>query len=258
MARTWQEAAPGYEFEWGGRVWTLALDDPIPGLRVRGGTAGPLLALEGMASEGEPAREGFPGSASVVFHPGDARVEAVFTVPGRDHLTIRAAWVLSGEDAVDLDVEAVLAHEAAGPIRGFEVKLASVLPENPGSRPKRWVEPRDARAAGLSYDGREVDVRGLTTLPPADDATPAPRVLPSPWDDGHSYVEIVRAAGVARRITEAGKITSLGHTTRYGLFGRDLAPGSAVRTRVRGLWILSTAPQREAFDRAEAFLAETS
>lgn len=255
MARTWQASGHGYDVEWGGRVWTLSVDDPSPGLRVRGGSVGPLLTLEGIASEGRAASEAFSGT-SPIFTNRDERIEAVYGPPGRDGLTISAAWVVSAEDAIDLDVEAALGPDAAAPIRGLEVKLASVLPEKPGARPKRWVEPRDARAAGLSYDGREPDVRGLTTLPPADDATLAPRVLPSPWDDGLSYVEIVRPLEVARRITEAGTITSLGHTTRYGLFGTDLTPGSVLRTRVRGLWLLSTSPQREAIDRTEAFLAE--
>jgi hypothetical protein len=244
--------------EWGGRNWTLTPLGSRPGLWVHGGTSaiGPLLQLEGISAEGRTDLDAFSSAASQGCSVRGERVEATYAPAGWPGLTVRASWQTSGDDGVDLEVVVELAAEAAGPIRGFEVRVASVLPEPPGSRPRRWVEPRDARAAVLSYDGREPDVTDLTTLPPSPDARLAPRVLPSPWDDGLSYVEMVLPGQVSRRVTESRKVSSLGHTTRYGLFGRDLEPGGVFRARIRGLWLLSSAPQTEALDRAAAFEAE--
>lgn len=252
MARSWDQAGPGFEVEWGGRVWALRTAGPIPGLRVCGGSIGPLLGLDGLAAGGRTDRDALSAGWQARRTDAGNRVEAVHTPPGWSGLTVTVAWVISGEDSIDVEVEAKTTEDG---FTGFEVQLASILPEPPGARKKRWVEPRDATSAGLSYDGREPDVGDLTTLPPAA-GNLAPRVLPSPWEDGLSYVEMVLPEGVARRVTEAGKISSLGHTTRYGLFGRDLAPGSVVRTRLRGLWLLSSAPQSEALDRAGAFREE--
>jgi len=132
----------------------------------------------------------------------------------------------------------------------------SVLPEKTSPRRRRWVEPRDVRSAGLSYDGREADARGLTTLPPAVEETLAPRVLPAPWTGGRSYVEMVALRDVARRITEGGTISSVGHTTRYGLFGHDLEKGVVLRARLRGLWTESKTPESEALEHLGRFLRE--
>lgn len=258
MSPSWGGSGPKFEAEWGGRVWVLDMDDTGPGLMVRGGMIGPLLRLEGLAAEGRSDPEAVSSTALDSFTSHAERLATVYLPPSWPGLTVRASWVISGDDAVDLEIEVTLSTTASETLRGFEVTLSSVLPEPAGSRPKRWVEPRDMRSAGLSYDGREADVRGLTTLPPAEEESLVPRVLPSPWEDGLSYVEIVHAKHVSRRIVEAGKISSLGHTTRYGLFGVDLAPGDIVRTRVRGLWLLSASPQREAIERAEAFQNETT
>lgn len=252
MTRSWTQAGPDFEAEWGGRAWTLRTAGPKPGLWIRGGSIGPLLGLDGLAIVGRTDHDALAlGSEPRLTDVGNLRVEVVFSPPGWGAI-VTAAWTISGEDSIDLEVEAT---SSEGRSEGFEVKLASILPEPQGSRRKRWVEPRDAAAAGLSYDGREPGVGDLTTLPPASENL-APRVLPSPWEDGLSYVEMVLPGEVARRVTEAGKISSLGHTTRYGLFGRDLAPGSVLRTRLRGLWLLSSDPQSEALDRANAFRDE--
>ncbi|MFO0950413.1 MAG: hypothetical protein U0835_04540 [Isosphaeraceae bacterium] len=100
----------------------------------------------------------------------------------------------------------------------------------------------------------------LTTLPTPSGAAErlAPRLLPSPWDDGLRYVELARWSDTARRITESWKATSPGFTTRYGLVGLDLNPGEAVRATVRGVWLLSSSPPDEALDRASAFEEEGS
>lgn len=257
MARHWQGSGPEFALEWAGRTWVLKADDSAPGLRVRDEPVGPLLALEGVAMVGRSDSGAFSGSSLIACERFLERVEASYAPPGWGGLTVRAVWSPGDDDAVDLDVSVFA--PSTEELQGFEVKLASILPELAvPSRTRRWVEPRDARSAGLSYDGREPDVRDLTTLPPADEASPlAPRVVPGPWEDGWSYIEMVRPEDAARRITEAGKPTSLGHTTRYGLFGRDLEAGTVVRARLRGLWTRSASARLDALGLAERFLRES-
>jgi transposase-like protein len=193
MARDWRGRGPAWELEWGGRTWSLDPSGARPGLWVRGAGAGasgigPLLGLDGLAAAGHNDPGAFPGEGPPGLTVRDGAVEATYQPRGWPGLTVRAAWRPVGADAVDLEVEAVLADApgALGEVRGFEVTVASVLPEPAGSKTRQWVEPRDAAAAALSYDGREGDARDLTTLPPADAGRLAPRVIPSPWDDGLS------------------------------------------------------------------------
>jgi hypothetical protein len=262
MLRPWGGVGPAFDLDWGGRTWTLRLDDLRPGLRVQGSGVGPLLALEGVAEVGRSAATALSGATLVGFERRWGRVEATYAPLGWGGLIIRAAWSPAADQGMDLEVQAT-AH-SIGALKALEVKLVSVLPE-PESKskaarsapPKRWVEPRDARSAGLSYDGREAEVSGLTTLPPpATDAGLLPRVLPSPWADGWSYAELVHPRDAARRITEAGSISSLGHTTRYGLFGHDVEKGVVLRARLRGIWLRADSPQQAALDRFEQFLHE--
>ena len=258
MSRHWKGSGPEFDVEWGGRSWTLKVNDLKPGPRVRGEAIGPLLGLEGVATVGRSSPDALSGATLVGFERRFERVEATYAPRDWGALTIRAAWWPSGDDGVDLEVQ--MSALSVDQLKAVEVKLASILPEASGaaaSRLKRWVEPRDARAAALSYDGREEDVRRLTTLPPADETNRlVPRVIPAPWGGGWSYVEMVNPQDAARRITEAGTASSLGHTTRYGLFGHDLEKGVILRARLRGFWTHSQTPQREALDRFEQFLEE--
>jgi hypothetical protein len=80
-------------------------------------------------------------------------------------------------------------------------------------------------------------------------------VIPGPWGDGWTYIELVHPHDAARRITEAGKPASLGHTTRYGLFGHDLERGVVLRGRLRGLWTTSPTARDDALARYEEFLS---
>ncbi|MBV8229781.1 MAG: hypothetical protein JO329_07345 [Planctomycetaceae bacterium] len=256
MLRRWNGSGPKFDVEWGGRTWVLKVDDPRPGLRPLGDPAGPLLALEGVAAKGRCAADALSGASLVGVERRFERVEATYAPPGWGDLTVRAAWWPSGDDGIDLEVQ--VSALSVDQLKALEVRLASILPEpSASSRPKRWVEPRDARSAALSYDGREPDVSRLTTLPPADESNPlVPRVIPGPWGNGWSYIEMVHPHDAARRITEAGTASSLGHTTRYGLFGHDLERGVILRARLRGLWTRSRTPQDEALDRFEHFLDE--
>jgi hypothetical protein len=256
MTRSWDGTGPEFTLEWGGRPWTLKVDRPRPGLHIQGEAIGPLLGLEGIAAIGHYANDAFSGSTLVGFERRLHRIEATYAPPDWGDLTIRAAWGPWGDEGIDLEVQ--VSALSVDLLKALEVKLASVLPEPAASgRPKRWVEPRDARSASLSYDGREGDIRGLTTLPPAEESSPlAPRVIPGPWDDGWSYIEMVHPHDASRRITEAGKPTSLGHTTRYGLFGHDLERGVVLRARLRGIWTNSSRARGEALEHYEGFLNE--
>jgi hypothetical protein len=256
MSRTWVGDGPEFNLEWGGLTWLLKVDGAIPGLREAGTAVGPLLALEGLAERGRCDLQALCGATLAGFERRFGRVEATYTPPNWGELTVRAAWSPSAEDGVDLEIE--VSARSVGALKALEVKLLSVLPEPPGgSRRRRWVEPRDARAAAFSYDGREADVRGLTTLPPVDETNPlAPRVIPGPSGDEWSYIEMVHPQDVARRIVEAGSPTRLGHTTRYGLFGHDLERGVVVRGRVRSAWTRSSTPRDEALKRYQRFLEE--
>lgn len=258
MTRTWAGSGPEFELEWGGRTWLLNLTDTQPGLKVRDETVGPVLSLEGIAAVSRSDPSVFGHASLVGFERRLERVEATFAPADWHELTIRAAWSPWGEAGEGVDLEVQVSTRSVGLLKRVEVKLASILPEPAGSgaRRKRWVEPRDARAAMLSYDGRESDVHELTTLPPFEGDRLAPRVLPGPWPDGSTYVEIVHPHDAARRITETSKVASLGHTTRYGLFGHDLERGIVLRARLRGLWLTSKTPERDALERYEQFLKE--
>lgn len=256
MRPCWQGSGPEYELEWGGRTWVLKVDGAVPGLTVRGAAVGPLLALEGVAAIGR-SEPGALSGATLIGHERVAeRVEATYAPVDWGGLTVRAAWVPVEGDAISLEVQ--VSARTVDELKGVEVKVASVLPEPAGTGSvRRWVEPRDARSAGLSYDGRERDIQGLTTLPPPDESSPlAPRVVPGPWPDAWSYIEVVHPDDAARRITEAAKRTSLGHTTRYGLFGHDLEKGVVLRARLRGVWTQSSTARQDALVLYERFLRE--
>jgi hypothetical protein len=258
MSPRWEGSGPEFHLVWGGRTWSLKVDDSRPGLRTldenHAEPVGPLLALEGVAEVGRWAPEALSGATLVGYERRFERVEATYAPPGWGELAVRAAWEPSGHDGVDLEIQ--MSALSVDRLKAVEVKLVSVLPERTTTRRRRWVEPRDVRSAGLSYDGREADARGLTTLPPAVEETLAPRVLPAPWSDGQSYVEMVPLRDVSRRITEGGTISSVGHTTRYGLFGHDLEKGVVLRARLRGLWTDSKAPVAEALEHLAQFLQE--
>ena len=256
MSRSWDGDGPEFIIPWGGRTWTLKVDDPQPGLRLPAEGIGPLLGLEGLSAKGRTATDVFTFKTLVSWERRADRVEALYTIEGWGGLTVRAVWSLWEGDGIDLEVQ--VNASSVDELKALEVRLISTLPDDTdGSRPRRWVEPRDARSAGLSYDGRETDVRNLTTLPPSDESNPIPRGgLPGPWKDGWSYAEMVLPHDVARRITEAGKPSSLGHTTRYGLFGHDLEKGVVLRARLRALWSKAKDPRQEALTLDEKFRKE--
>jgi hypothetical protein len=67
---------------------------------------------------------------------------------------------------------------------------------------------------------------------------------------------MVHPDDVARRITESGKPTSVGNTTRYGVFGHDLERGIVLRARLRGVWTQSPTARDDALAMFDQFRAE--
>jgi len=246
MPRRWTGAGPAFEIEWGSRPWTLRVDGDRPGLISADDLPGTLLGLAGLAGVGRSAVDALSGATLVGYECRLGRVEATYAPPGWAELTVRAAWSPHAVDGLDLEIQ--IATTSVGQLRRVEVLVASG-PADPGS--PGFIEPRDARSAGLTYDGREPDVSGLTTLPPRPSS---PRLSrrggggPPAW-----YAEFVHPQDVTRCLSSG---PAPGCTTRYALFGHDLEKGVVLRARLRGLWLPGDAPRAEARKRYEAFLGE--
>lgn len=248
MTRTWIETEDGFEIGWGDRTWCLRVDDVVPGLQCKEAGLGPLLGLEGMAGAGRRASRALSGLTLAAVERRLGRVVATYAPLGWGAAWVTAAWSAWGEDGVDLEIE--LQARTVGRLQAIEVMLLSTLGGPPDAGSLRAVEPRDPRTAGLSYDGRETDLAGLTTGPPGE--TLSPWLAVARGARGQTYVELAHADDVSRRIHE-GKLPFA--TTRYGLFGHDLEKGVVLRARLRGLW-LGKGALEEVERRWMAFLAE--
>jgi hypothetical protein len=256
MERQWREAGSAYDLQWGGRTWTLRVDDPRPGLRSPGSHPGSLLGLEGVAEQGRWDPDALSGSTLVGHECRLGRVEATYAPPGWGDLFVRAAWSPTGDDGVDLQIQ--INALTVDQLHAVEVKLLSAtdVPASSSAGSPRWVEPRDARTAGLSYDGREPVLHGLTTLPPGGPDPYAPLVLAVAGLQEWRYAEMVHPQDVSRRIREGGPTPQRCRTTRYGVFGYDLEKGVVLRARLRGLWLRAAGAEAEARERFERFLHE--
>ncbi|HEX8199484.1 MAG TPA: hypothetical protein VF590_03290 [Isosphaeraceae bacterium] len=253
MERLWRGTGPAYELPWGGRTWTLRVDDPRPGLRSEGIEAGPFLGLEGVAERGRWDPDALSGATLVGHECRLGRVEATYAPPGWGDLSVRAAWSPQADDGIDLQIQ--INALSVGRLRAVEVKLASVLGAAAAGSP-RQVEPRDARSAGLSYDGREPDLHGLITLPPGGPGSFAPLVLPAAGLEGWRYAEMVHPEDVSRRILEGGPAPQPCGAIRCGLFGYDLERGVVLRARLRGLWLRAEGAEAATRARFEQFVRE--
>lgn len=256
IERRWNGTGPRFEIPWGGRTWALQVDDLRPGLRAPGVNGGPLLALEGVAETGRWAADALSGATLVGAGLHFQRVEATYAPTEWGGLVVRAAWSPADVDGMDLEVQ--VQAQSVGRLRSIEVRLISEFAEPHPSpwKHQRWVEPRDAHAASLSYDGRESDLKGLTTLPPRLAAFYSPRLVTGVGDEGWLYAEMVHPDDVCRRIREGGRSLAQARTTRYGLFGHDLEKGVVLRGRLRALWLHSETAKEEALAQFESFLRE--
>ncbi|HEU5116683.1 MAG TPA: hypothetical protein VFT74_08400 [Isosphaeraceae bacterium] len=247
MLRRWEGSEAEYAIEWGEARWTLRLDGDRPGLR--SGEIGPLLGLEGLSAVGRWDAGAMSGSSLVNVEERLGRIEATYVPEGWDELTLRAAWSSPSEEVIDLEVQ--VSTRSVGRLHAVEARVLSTLSPPPGPGVYRSVEPRDARSASFTYDGRETDLSELSTGPPGPIQTPW--LAPKSGREGWTYVELVHPDDASRRIME-GRLPF--PTCRYGLFGFDLERGVVLRGRLRGVWL----PKSEAFEGAErhrdAFLKE--
>ena len=238
----WEESGGSYTLIWGGHVWTLEFDKREPGLRSKVDDADAnLLCLHALAAARRCETQVFSPATLVNVERYRASVQATFAPKGWGGLTVRAAWSpSSGGGAVDLEVQA--SASSVGVLRDVEVFVQSLWGMNGGPDPSspmaRFVVPRDARCAALSYDGRETAdrLRGLTTLP-VGDGSPARAFTPPGVARGTYYVEMVQPNDAARQIRMEPSFpeTSLLELeiVRYGLFGHDFEKGVVFRARMR-------------------------
>jgi hypothetical protein len=250
MPASWEPRGPAaFAVDWAGTPWTLRLDADVPGLHADDADLGPVLGLESLSERGRRAPTAFAPTQRVKVRNLTDRVIADYAPLGWGALWIRATWSTRDDDALDLLVE--VQCRSVDQLHALEVGLLSRLGPDPGPGAHRSVQPRDAHAAGLTYDGRESDLDRLVTGPPGEPLGPwlAPRSARS----GQTYAELALADDISRRIHEG---TLPFHTTRTSLFGHDLEKGVVLRGRLRALWLPKATAASEVERRFHAFRAE--
>lgn len=240
---TWHVEGSDHALSWGDSGWRLKLDAPAPGLYDATGRAA-LLTIDGLAATGRPGGKVLDGGCLVSVEHFRSRIQATYAPPDWGQLQLRASWSPTVEgDGLDLEVQ--VTAFSVGELRSVEV-LVSSRPEQPGRAGEGEhieVLPRDRRAAGLSYDGREsIEVlRRLTTTPvPEPGSTPAGAVsmASSGRAGAERFLEMVHPEDAARRMLvrstgPVGASQVIGTCT--GLFGLDLEKGVVLRGRLRVL-----------------------
>jgi hypothetical protein len=249
MDWTWGGAGSVATVDWGGRSWTLDLTTQNPGLLCK--EIGPLLALSGLASPGRHDPSAFSLASLRNVERRFGRIEATYMPDGWGDLQLRASWKLHEAGTIDLEIQ--LSAQSVDELRQLEVMVASSWSHVSPHLETRWVEPRDAHAALLSYDGRESNLETLTTLPPTGAIGKAPRIHLA---DSAAYLEMAHPDDVTRRICIGGQSAQLSQDTLYGLFGHDLEKGVVLRGRLRGAWVPVGDEKPEAIRRMNEFLNE--
>jgi hypothetical protein len=262
---SWEESGGSFVLDWGGRHWTLNIIEPEPGLRskVDVGFAS-VLSLHGIAAAGRFESHVFTPGTLIKMERYRSCVQATFAPSGWGGLTVRAAWSPScGGAGIDLEVQA--SATSVGLLRDVEVIVQSQWERacacEPSTVMSRWITPRDARSAALSYDGREAaaDLRRLTTLPIREGSRTG-IFTPPAVARGAYYVEMVQPNDIARQIRmepsepELSDLESL--ILRYALFGHDFEKGVVFRARMRACWVTSDTYARGAQSLYQEFLNE--
>lgn len=261
----WQSDGDSHSLTWGGRVWTLRLDGPGPGLRCEGEPGiGPLLSLRGLAARGRLEERVFTTASLLGVERYRSRIQATYAPAGWDELRVRAAWSPSCDGSgVDLEIQA--SATSVGLLHDVEVLVQSQWgiadPRALSSPSERRVLPRDVRSAALSYDGRETvsDLRRLVTLALSDQ--PRFQTVSTPGiAGGLIYLEMVSPNDVARLIravrADSESPTAQPLELTYGLFGYEFEKGVVFRARLRGRWIRSQGSPADAGELYRQFLDE--
>jgi hypothetical protein len=268
----WNGTGPVFTLFWGGRDWTLNVEDPRNGLRLQTGESLPrLLAPDRLAAPKRCDRDAFTRKTLVAFERYRSSVQATYAPRSWGGIQVRAAWTARAQhDTLDLEIQ--LSASSVGELDGLEVGVTSRLdpaaPED-SEAPRFYVEARDAAAAFAVGDGREPDVHlcGFAIL--SDDRPLRPSLHP-PRDTpsagaassapGLFYAEMAHPDDLFRRVfTEpipAESLTVPGGSIRYALFGLELEKGVILRARLRGQWLRSANPQEEAAALYQEFLRQ--
>jgi hypothetical protein len=251
--RRWINDGADFLIEWRGSRWRLQVDAPVPGLRsVESGRA-IALGIEGLAARGEAVLSLGQQVTLTGIESIHGRVQATYELDRWGGLVLRASWYPVAHQPDWLDLEVQVSTKTSEPTQGLEVYIASGLHELAGAetaeRVDLVVEPRDARAAASSYDGRESASRltRLITRPlPSRVSTafqPSPRTLPGLAESG-AYVEFVHRHDVARRVFLSATSPAAGAAdesaewiTRHALFGHDLEKGVVLRSHLRAIFL---------------------
>ena len=205
---------PGGWRIWGGRPWSVRLDDPTPGLSpLASSPPVRLLAILGASVAGEPDAGIVPVEV-VVHEVAQGDVVTSYRVVVGGEVAIRAAWSAApGVDGVDLEIE--VGTRTVGLVRRLNLVLGS-----------QW--PASSRVESLPVPGPEA--AGSVLLPPAARS----RITRAAFPDvpGWSYVEMASPFGLLD-----GPVDSQAAGTRYRYFGNDLERGVILRARIRGVWV---------------------
>jgi hypothetical protein len=223
-----------------------------------------MLSLCGLAEVGRFEPEALSASALENVERYRSRVQATYAPSGWGGLRVRAAWSPSHEEGcVDLEVQA---HATSvGLLHKVEVVVETAWGDDsagsPGPGASRVVEPRDAIAAMLSYDGREPSesLCELATLPIRNVLGPQVVIRPrSPSD--MAYAEMAVPDDVARRIRIEPRYKNNRPTgsrvLRHTLFGHDMEKGVVFRARLRGGWLAGDLTEKRLQALYERFVVE--
>src|SRR5208337_4654710 len=226
----WQGSGSKYTLSWGNQPWTLELEADRPGMRIVDRPEDCVLALDGVAAVGRFDPDALGGKSLVRVDRLAQRVEATYAASRWGGLEVRASWSpTSRHDGIDLEVQ--VSASSVGELRGLETFVFSRIAAPgacTGEPDSIWVQPRDSRSAGFSYDGRMSadDLRRLTTLPLHDSNPPGLAQVAAfgpGCESAGRYLEMVHPHDVARRVflgqrqldpATVGKLD-----VRYGLFG---------------------------------------
>ena len=121
----WTGSGPEFTLSWGGRPWTLGLDQSNPGLLGKSGRARiKLLSLEGLAKAGRFEPDTFTPSTLTSFERYRESVRATFAPPAWGGLVVRASSAHAlDRDQVDLEVQ--MSAASVGELTGVEVVIKS-------------------------------------------------------------------------------------------------------------------------------------
>jgi hypothetical protein len=249
----WKGSGPEFTLFWGGRNWTLKVDDPCPSLCLEKDEVPPkLLSLDRLGRPGLSDLESFNGKTLVECERHRSSVRATFAPPSWGGLRLRASWTASAGDAVDLEIQ--ISASSVGELDGLEVGVVSRLDSaavEESAAPLVFVESRETGAPFSREQERYPSMYGsdVTTFSPSRPLRPCLYPAPGGTND-RFYVEMAHPDDLARRISTEPipkrSATVPGRYVRYGLFGLAIEKGVILRARLRGCWIRSRNPEAEA------------